>query len=59
MYLQEMRRFPLGLAPVGLETHQFSRQGAFDKDHLAGCAILILQMADTAGLHVEGFDFYQ
>jgi hypothetical protein len=53
-----MRRFPFRLATVGLETHQFSRQSAFDKDHLAGRAILILQMADAAGLHVEGFDFY-
>ena len=58
IHFKQVRRFPFGLAAEGLEAHQFTRQRAFDEDDLAGRAVVVLQMADAAGFHVEGFDFY-
>ena len=48
--------FPIGFLAKRDEAHRLARQGAFDKNDLAGRAVFVLQMADAARIHVQRFD---
>ena len=49
-------RFPILFLARRLEADAFARQRAFDEDHLAWRAVLVLEVAHAAPVHVEGFD---
>ena len=48
--------FPILFLARRLEADAFARQRAFDEDHLAWRAVLVLEVAHAAAVHVEGFD---